>query len=318
MIEENTVYDLLVLGGGVVGLSILRSAQCHGWNCVLVEAESDLLSWASGSNSGIACTGVDASPGTLERALIRDSISRIREFCRDHNIPTRPCGSLVCRWPWDKNEEGGRHTLDDVLKESHDAGDTHASKLSSTEVRALEPNLSKLCLGAVHIPGEIVVDPWLFSIAYAVHAKENGANILTDWEFDADASSFDGNVWTAVRSVKSKQPSLPRLLRAKTIVNAAGLWSDILQAKMRLKFPSTPPSRYTWEGRPRRGQYRVYQANSATLIQRPVSKPCCKQYGRCIHRFKRSQYIRIFSLASQDPTNSNATNEGGFRFLESL
>jgi hypothetical protein len=95
------VYDLVVIGGGVVGLAILRAATLEGWKCALVEQEPDLLSWASGSNSGIACTGVDAKPGTLERALIRDSASQIRIFCKEMNIPNRPCGSLVCQWPWD-------------------------------------------------------------------------------------------------------------------------------------------------------------------------------------------------------------------------
>ena len=63
--EEDQLYDVLVVGGGVVGLSILRSATLKGWKCVLVEAEADLLTWASGSNSGILCTGVDASPSDL-------------------------------------------------------------------------------------------------------------------------------------------------------------------------------------------------------------------------------------------------------------
>ena len=46
-----TLYDLIVIGGGVVGLASLRAATLMGWNCALVEAESDLLSIASGSNS---------------------------------------------------------------------------------------------------------------------------------------------------------------------------------------------------------------------------------------------------------------------------
>jgi glycerol-3-phosphate dehydrogenase len=43
------LYDLIVIGGGVVGLACLRAATLEGWNCCLVEAESDLLSHASGT-----------------------------------------------------------------------------------------------------------------------------------------------------------------------------------------------------------------------------------------------------------------------------
>ena len=91
--------------------------------------EGKLMGHAKGSNSGIVCTGVDASPGTLERALIRDSIAQMRPYLRDHNIPHRPCGSLVCQWPWDAIDNDA--SLQDVLEESHDAGDTHAQLLTA-------------------------------------------------------------------------------------------------------------------------------------------------------------------------------------------
>jgi len=46
------LYDVLVIGGGIVGLSILRAVTLAGYKAVLVEKEPDLLTWASGSNSG--------------------------------------------------------------------------------------------------------------------------------------------------------------------------------------------------------------------------------------------------------------------------
>ena len=282
-------YDVIVVGGGVVGLSILRSATLKGWKCALVEAESDLLCWASGSNSGIACTGVDASPGTLERALIRESSSGIRGYCKTHNIPNRPCGSLVCRWSWDNQSDSGNATLEDVLEESHDAGDTHATILSADQVKLLEPNLSASCSGAVHIPGEIVVDPWLFSITYAVHARENGARIFTNWKFDATASTFDAerNVWTARRTNNGHSRSTidtgndvnPSHFEARAIVNACGVWSDTVQdiihhqaagQRSPSKSPLLSQPVAQWTAKPRRGQYRVFRTDKATHIQHPI------------------------------------------------
>jgi glycerol-3-phosphate dehydrogenase len=223
------LYDLIVIGGGVVGLACLRAATLQGWKCVLVEAEQDLLSHASGKNSGIVCTGVDTELGSLERALIRDSISQIKIYCQDHNIPFRPCGSLICRWPWDddddknddnentgskgddndccrrtNNNEGNnknkKNSLDRVLDESHDAGDTHAKLLKGEELlKEYEPNLASSCRGAVHVPGEIVIDPWLYSISLAVHATENGATICTNFPVDLDLMSFQDKIWTIRR-----------------------------------------------------------------------------------------------------------------------
>jgi len=263
--QEET-YDLVIVGGGVVGIAILRSATLQGYHCALIEKETHLLSHASGSNSGIACTGVDAAPGTLERTLIRDSNSIFRSYCKDLNVPTRPCGSLVCLWPWDDAKE---NHLDHVLDESHEAGDTHASRLSSNQVRHLEPNLALHCRGAVHIPGEIVVDPWLYSISLAAHARENGARIFTNFAFDPDASYLEGNIWN-IFQVKPRDGSMPKRLRARAIANAAGLWSDIIQKKTHGPRTSVNLTKRTWSAKPRRGQYRIFAPSMESAITHPI------------------------------------------------
>ena len=257
-VGRNLVYDLVVVGGGVVGLAVLRAATLEGWKCALVEKEVDLLSWASGSNSGIACTGVDATPGTLERSLIRESISHIRIFCRQMNVPMRECGSLVCKWPWDDQED----RLDHVLQESTEAGDSHARRLTAEEVLECEPKLNPSNKGAVHIPGEVVLDPWLYSIALAAHARQNGADIFTQFEMDPDASSFDGNLWTILPTTLSSETKSPELIRARAVVNATGVWSDLVQREIH--------SESKWEARPRRGQYRVYASSEEVSLTHPI------------------------------------------------
>ena len=275
------LYDLVVIGGGVVGLAILRAATIEGWKCALVESESHLLSHASGSNSGIACTGVDATPGTLERALIRDAISQFRPYCRDHNIPTRPCGSLVCLWPWDKNNDDGSNgsnsnegVLQRVLEESHDAGDDHATILKPSQVREYEPNLLSDVKGAVHIPGEIVVDPWLYSVSLAVHARENGAEIFTDFEVDPSNCSFENGIWNIVSSSSSVQPR--KSLKSKVVVNAAGIMADLVQAQAL--------GSKQWTAQPRRGQYRIYECTDKTTITHPI-QPVPSQFTKGIFIF---------------------------------
>ncbi|KAL3943414.1 MAG: hypothetical protein SGBAC_002539 [Bacillariaceae sp.] len=287
------MYDLIVIGGGVVGCAILRAATLQGYKCCLVEAQADLLSQASGSNSGIACTGVDATPGSLERALIRDANSQFRIYCEEHNIPTRPCGSLVCLWPWDKvheeasgstnkNEEEDDHhpVLKTVLAESHDGGDTHASLLTQEQVLGMEPNLSSFVQGGCHIPGEIVVDPWLYSISLAVHARENGARIINNFYVDPLQSSFRNGVWTIVNGnfqMYNSQYSnpAPKLVQGKVVVNAAGIFADILQRQFGAKANNANEKsgefRGSWTAKPRRGQYRVY--NTAPFLRTRIMHP---------------------------------------------
>lgn len=275
-----STYDLIVIGGGVVGLACLRAATLKGWKCALVEAEADLLSHASGGNSGIVCTGVDAAAGTLERALIRDSISGFRSYCKTHNIVIRPCGSLVCLFPWDissrsADESDNGHKIDAnpislldlVLEESHVAGDSDA-KLYATGHEILEEkekNLSPSLLGAVHIPGEMVVDSWVYSISLAADALANGAKIYTNFRADQTWMEENGEktIWNIKRS-NGDQPEhqIPFMLRSRAVVNAAGNWCDSVEA-------STHGSA-RWVSKPRRGQYRVYKSDSQTQIRHPL------------------------------------------------
>ena len=248
---------------------------------VLLERNADLCDGASGRNSGVICTGVDAAAGTLERALIRDSISAVRGFCGRHNVPTRECGSLVCLWPWDEaggeaddsadssaDDRPAHERLRDVLEESHSAGDSDARLVSSREVSELEPSLSRACGGAVHIPGEIVTDPWLFPVALAAHAREvaaasgtGGDVIRCGVEADMGRSSFDpeGGVWT-IETRPAGGGGAGGTVRARCVVNAAGINADLVQSEASPGDGGRLPGP-TFAARPRRGQYAVFAAS---------------------------------------------------------
>jgi glycerol-3-phosphate dehydrogenase len=133
-------------------------------------------------------------------------------------------------------------------------------------LQSLEPNLNTSAVGAVHIPGEVVLDPWLYSIALAVHARENGAHIFTNFGMDPEASSFDGEVWSVARKKNdidgTSGISGPFKIRSKAVVSATGLWSDLIQQKMH--------SSSTWNARPRRGQYRIFSSTDSTQITHPI------------------------------------------------
>lgn len=265
-------YDLIVIGGGVVGLACLRAATLKGWKCALVEAEPDLLSHASGGNSGIVCTGVDAASGTLERALIRDSISEFRSYCTEHNIPLRPCGSLVCLFPWDipsGSESSDNHValLDHVLQESQTAGDSDAKLYTSGReiLQEKEKNISPSLLGAVHIPGEIVIDSWVYSISLAADALERGAKIHTNFRVNRISRTDidEETLWTIGRDDNDNATSnTPLRLHSKAVVNATGNWSDSLETSVH--------GSAAWTSKPRRGQYRVYKADKFTRIMHPI------------------------------------------------
>ena len=102
MQERTRTFDAIVVGGGLVGLSIARTLALLDQSVALIEAAPQPASSpASSGNSGIGCTGYDAPSGSLERRLLRRSIelhpTLYRSFGLSYNH-IRKSGSLVVAW----------------------------------------------------------------------------------------------------------------------------------------------------------------------------------------------------------------------------
>lgn len=172
---EESTYDAVIIGGGVVGLSVARELAVAGQKVAVLEKEQALVTGASGSNSGLGCTGYDAPTGSLERKLLRRSIQRHPNLYRSLGLSyehVSKSGSLVVAWTPEELK-----ALPRILEENHEIGDGEAKLLSQEELRKLEPALSNKALGAVYVPREMIAEPWLVPIAFAESARLHGADI---------------------------------------------------------------------------------------------------------------------------------------------
>ena len=253
--EEGEVRTrVAIIGGGVVGLSILRHLTCLTKLAeppILVEGEPHLLMRASGNNSGISCTGTDAPLHSLERALIRDSISNLRHHLQKFNLPNRPVGSLVCEWAAEDDAGGVSErrsvskSLVSVLDESVQAGD-EATLLSAEQTLELEPNINaRRIVGAVHVKGEIVLDPWLVPISYASEAVENGARILTN--FRVIRATKESALWKL-------EASTGRVVFADVVISCCGNEADNMFSTLKNDGEAAP-----FTNKPRLGQYCIFE-----------------------------------------------------------
>ena len=80
-----TVYDVAVVGGGVVGCAVARLLSHHDLRVVIVEAGPDLGAGTSKANTAILHTGFDATPGSLEARLVARDGS-LPDFCRSPSL----------------------------------------------------------------------------------------------------------------------------------------------------------------------------------------------------------------------------------------
>ena len=236
-------FDIAVIGGGVVGLAILRRFAMSGLSCVLLEKGADILSGASKGNSALLHTGFDAPQKSLELQCMQAGYREYLDIRQNLNLPLLETGALVIAWTQEELA-----ALDGIVEKAHEKDIIDVKRITQTELRIREPQISKQALGAVLVPGEHVIDPWSAPLAYAHQAIAHGAMIMRNAEV------------TGVEKANSEWRIANRLgdVVAGTVINAAGLFGDKVEAL------AHEPS---FTIRPRKGQFVVFDKPAAKLAR---------------------------------------------------
>jgi len=236
------LFDVAVIGGGVIGCAIARRFTLEGARVVLLEKALDILDGASKGNSAILHTGFDAPPGSLELACIKAGYAEYLEIHQKLNLPLLRSGAMVLAWT-----EEQEAALPALMEQARTNGIVDVQPLTSAEARALEPGLADSLRAAFRVPREFLVDPWSAPHAYLLQAIENGAVLLRDCE--VTGGIYDGVAWRMETSRGG--------IQAKLVVNAAGLYGDIVDERL--------TGRCDFRIRPRKGQFVVYDKPAARL-----------------------------------------------------
>lgn len=91
-------FDVIVIGGGVVGCAIMRRFALAGAKALLLEKGGDILSGASKANSAIMHTGFDAPPGSVEVSCMKAGYAEYQKIYQRFNLPMLKTGALVVAW----------------------------------------------------------------------------------------------------------------------------------------------------------------------------------------------------------------------------
>ena len=92
-----TTSDVLVVGGGIVGLATawkLQQARPQ-LKIGLLEKEQALGKHQTGNNSGVLHSGLYYKPGSAKAQLAVEGLQQMLEFCREYRIPHEQCGKIV-------------------------------------------------------------------------------------------------------------------------------------------------------------------------------------------------------------------------------
>jgi glycerol-3-phosphate dehydrogenase len=221
--------DVLVVGAGVVGTAIARTLAQYELSCVLVEAGNDVGTGTTKANTAILHTGFDAVPGTLESRLVRRGARLLADYAGLAGIPLERTGALLVAWTPEQLA-----ALAGIEDKSRRNGYTAIRPVPLAELHAREPHLGPGALGALEIPDESIICPWTTPLAFATEAVRAGVRLLLDTRVTAirPAGTAGAAHDSAGHDSAEHEVATDRggTLRCRWLVNAAGLYSDQVDA----------------------------------------------------------------------------------------
>ncbi|ASS89639.1 NAD(P)/FAD-dependent oxidoreductase [Aeribacillus pallidus] len=204
--------DVVVIGGGVVGTSILRKLSYYDLDIALVEKQPDVCEGSSKANSGIVHTGFDAPPNTVEAEALKRSRELWPQLVEDLKIPFIPCGAVMIA-----TSEEEKEIIEKKYIPNAEANGVEVSWISREEILEMNPAVTDKVIGGLLIEGESICDPFTATRSHAELAALNGAEIY---------------LGAGVVNIEKCSEGLKLILEdgkeimTRYAVNAAGLYSD--------------------------------------------------------------------------------------------
>ena len=146
-------FDLVVIGGGIVGLAAARSLRRirPSASIAVVEKEDDVGNHQSGHNSGVIHSGIFYATGSLKAGLTLEGRRQLLEFCAAETIPTPMVGKLIVAA--DRTEEP---VLDGLLERARVNGVPGVCRLDQEGLHEAAPGVAGT--GAVRVPSTAIVE----------------------------------------------------------------------------------------------------------------------------------------------------------------
>ena len=205
------MYDVLIVGAGVVGSAVARELAAYKLSIAVAEKEYDVAMGTSKANSGIVHAGFDAKTGTNKAIYNVLGARMYPKLAEELDFPYRRNGALVLCF-----EESERSKLNELLEQGIRNGVSGLSILEGEEVRKIEPNVSDKVVAALYAETSAIASPYEMNIALAENASENGVEFLLGQQVKRIQKCNDGfEVQLSDKTVY-----------AKVVVNCAGVYAD--------------------------------------------------------------------------------------------
>lgn len=239
---ENVMYDVVIIGGGVVGCSIARELAKYDLKICLLEKNDDVGTGATKANSGIVHGGYADKPHTNKAKFCTKGNLMYKKLDTELNFGFTQTGSFVIGF-----DDHDAAKIQELYAYGQKNGVPNLQIVDGDFVKHKEPNLNKAITVALYCPTAGITSPYEFTIALAENAVQNGVDLKINSEVTAIQNSDNHFLLTTNKEI----------INTKIIINAAGLYSDTI-AKM------VGCDEFTIK--PRKGQYLLFDKDEGKLV----------------------------------------------------
>ena len=204
-------YEIIIIGGGIVGLGTALTIleKKPNTKLLLIEKEEQLAKHQTGNNSGVIHSGIYYKPGSLKATNCIRGYNLLIDFCSKNEIPFDLCGKIIVA-----TEQIELPLLENLYNRGLQNGLTNLKKLNNKELTDYEPHVQGLA--GIFVPQTGIVDYKQVAEKYADLIRKNGGEIILGEKVIEIQNEPD----KIVVATQKKSYS------AKLTINCAGLYSD--------------------------------------------------------------------------------------------
>ena len=210
-------YDVVVVGGGIIGLatSMKLTQDFPNLKVAVLEKEKEVAQHQTGHNSGVIHAGIYYAPGSQKANFCSTGGKLLRNFCDEYGIAYDMCGKLIVA-----TDDSEVPQLEELFKRGTENGAEGLRMVDQEEIKEIEPYSAGV--KAILSPNTGIIDYFEVSQAYATRMRENGGDLFTNVEV-ISIENKEGLVYMNTTS---------GTVVAKYVLNCAGLHADTVARMM--------------------------------------------------------------------------------------
>ena len=209
--EKTLVYDIIIVGGGIVGLATALNIQQKNprLKVLVLEKEKEVAAHQTGHNSGVIHSGIYYKPGSLKAKNCFNGYHKLLGFCEQENIPYELCGKIIVATSKEELPQ-----LETIYERGLQNGLNNLKKIRKEELHDYEPHVNGIA--GIHVPQTGIINYKVVAEKYAEKLMAGGAEIrLGTRVTHIFPQRTHTEVVTPLQSFK-----------CKLMINCAGLYSD--------------------------------------------------------------------------------------------